>query len=207
MFLLFHHIQARCSPVLFSFGFQWPQSLDCNRFPKENNGQTMCMDPPIDIRDTGTVPMPANKVKLSQPACQYLHKSNLYVRLNRSNRCVPLCEADIVFDSTEKHMTEMWVFSWSMAALFLALLATLCLILSNSRWDKKLMPLVICHFMSNVSWAIRILAGRNATSCSYDPQLPGISLLLSDGLSTSPCSGIFLLRYYFGMAAPIWWDF
>lgn len=165
----------------------------------------MCMDPPIDIRDTGTAPIPSsNKVKLSQPACQYLQKSNLYVRLNRSNRCVPLCEADIVFDSNEKHMAEMWVFSWSMAALLLALLATLCLILSNSRWDKKLMPLVICHFVSNMSWAIRILAGRNATSCSYDPQLPGISLLLSDGLSTSPCSGIFLLRYYFGMAAPIW---
>lgn len=165
----------------------------------------MCMDPPIDIRDTGSAPMPQNKVKLSQPACQYLQKSNLYVRLNRSNRCVPLCEADIVFDASEKHMAEMWVFSWSMAALLLALLATLCLILSNSRWDKKLMPLVICHFVSNMSWAIRILAGRNATSCSTDPQLPGISLLLSDGLSTSPCSGIFLLRYYFGMAAPIWY--
>jgi frizzled 4 len=162
------------------------------------------MDPPLDIRDS-VVPMPTNKVKTVQPACQYLLKSNLYVRLNRSNRCVPLCEADIVFDSNEKHMAEMWIFSWSMAALFLALLATLCLILSNSRWDKKIMPLVICHFMSNVSWAIRILAGRNATSCSYDPQLPGISLLLSDGLSTSPCSSIFLLRYYFGMSAPIWY--
>lgn len=50
----------------------------------------------------------------------------------------------------------------------------------------------------------RIIAGRNATACGYDPQFPGISLLLTDGLSTSPCSSIFLLRYYFGMSASVW---
>lgn len=196
-------VRARCHPVLQSFGFSWPTSLDCSRFPKENNHENMCMEGPGETNGASGLPMPSIKNKSYQPSCQYLLKSHLYVRLNRSNRCTPLCEADIMFDAHEKTLAETWISSWSVAALFIAVMATLCLILSNAR-DKKLMPLVICHCIVGVSWAIRILAGRNATACGYDPQFPGISLLLADGLSTSPCSSIFLLRYYFGMCANVW---
>lgn len=196
-------VRARCHPVLQSFGFSWPTSLDCSRFPKENNHENMCMEGPGETSGASGLPMPSIKNKSYQPSCQYLLKSHLYVRLNRSNRCTPLCEADIMFDAHEKTLAETWISTWSVAALFIAVMATLCLILSNAR-DKKLLPLVICHCIVGVSWAIRILAGRNATACGYDPQFPGISLLLADGLSTSPCSSIFLLRYYFGMCANVW---
>lgn len=199
-------VRARCHPVLQSFGFSWPTSLDCNRFPRFNNHENMCMEGPGEPSSASGLPMPSNKIKSHQPSCQYLLKSHLYVRLNRSKRCSPLCEADIMFEAHEKQLAETWINSWSVAALFISIIATLCLILSNARWDNSdmLMPLVICHCLVNVSWSIRIIAGRNATACGYDSQFPGISLLLADGLSTSPCSSIFLLRYYFGMSASVW---
>lgn len=34
-------VRARCLPVLSSFGFKWPATLDCNNFPKENNHENM----------------------------------------------------------------------------------------------------------------------------------------------------------------------
>lgn len=34
-------VRARCHPVLKSFGFSWPASLDCNLFPKDNNHENM----------------------------------------------------------------------------------------------------------------------------------------------------------------------
>lgn len=145
-----------------------------------------------------------NTIQPLQSTCKYLHKSHLYVRLNRSNRCTPLCEADILFDVHEKQLAWFWIGSWSIAALFIAIIALLCLILSDTRWDKNLLPLVVSHCLVCVGWGIRILAGRNNTSCGYDMQYPGISLLLTDGLSTSPCSSTFLLRYYFGMSASVW---
>lgn len=37
-------VRARCHPVLSSFGFSWPNSLDCNRFPKDNMEGSMCME-------------------------------------------------------------------------------------------------------------------------------------------------------------------
>lgn len=196
-------VRARCHPVLQSFGFSWPANLDCKKFPEENNHESMCMEGP---GEANSIPVPSKPYRsnLQPSSCQYFIKSHLYVRLNRSDRCTPLCEADIMFDVHEKNLAETWINTWSIAAFFVGILAALCLILSNARWDKKLMPLVICHCLVNISWGIRIIAGRNATACSYDPQFPGISLLLMDGLSTSPCSSIFLLRYYFGMSASVW---
>jgi frizzled 4 len=197
-------VRARCHPVLQGFGFPWPAALDCSRFPKENNHEHMCMEGPGE--PGGGMQIPSSKTTTFQPSCQGYVKSHLYVRLNHSGRCAPLCEADILFQSSEKHLAELWITAWSYAALFMATVATLCLVLSNVRWDKILMPLVICHCLVAVGWAVRWLAGRNSTACSYDTaQMPGVSLLLTDGTEqTAPCAATFLLRYYFGMSAAVW---
>ena len=221
-------VRALCLPVLQGFGFPWPTALDCNRFPSENNHEHMCMEGPGEPGESGNgaiggggggsgggsgisganpgsqLTPPSTKITSHQLSCQGLTKSHLYVRLNRSGKCSPLCEADILFDSRQKNLAELWVTVWSVATLVTAILATLCLIVSDTKWDKILTPLVTCHSLVAVGWAVRWLAGRNPTACGFDPQLPGVSLLLTDGLSNAPCAATFLLRYYFGMAASVW---
>lgn len=196
-------VRSRCHPILQGFGFSWPQSLDCNRFPKENNHEHMCMEGPGE--PGGGIPTSSTKITSSlQPNCQGLIKSHLYIRLNRSGRCAPLCEADILFDQHEKYLAEIWVSVWSYTALGTAIIATICLIFSDTKWDKILTPLVTCHSLVAVGWTIRFIVGRNRSACGYDPQLPNVSLLLIDGLSNASCATTFLLRYYFGMSAGVW---
>lgn len=138
--------------------------------------------------------------------CHGLVKSHLYVRLNRSSvgRCAALCEANILFDQREKAVAEVWVTVWSVAALVTAVAATLCLIVSDTKWDHILVPLVTCGSLVTVGWTVRWLAGRSRTACGMDAQYPGVSLLLVDGMGNAPCAVTFLLRYYFGMAANVW---
>ncbi|XP_055921865.1 frizzled-4 [Eupeodes corollae] len=198
-------VRTRCHPVLQGFGFPWPPALDCNRFPKENNHEHMCMEGPGEI-GIGMAPPISKVTSFHQPGCQGLAKSHLYIRLNRSGRCAPLCEADILFDKAEKHLAEMWVTTWSYAALGIAVVATLCLILSDTKWDRILTPLVTCHSLVAIGWTVRFVSGRNTTACGFDPQLPNVSLLLIDGLSNASCAATFLLRYYFGMSASVWWS-
>lgn len=214
-------VRARCHPVLQGFGFPWPAALDCNRFPADNNHEHMCMEGPGEPGDSGLTvgssgmnsggsgggnafAPPSTKLSARPFTCQGLTKSHLYVRLNRTSKCAPLCEADILFDQHEKGLGELWVTVWSVTALVTAIVATLCLIVTDTKWDRILMPLVTCHSLVAVGWAVRWLAGRNPTACGFDPQLPGVSLLLTDGLSNAPCAVTFLLRYYFGMAASAW---
>ena len=202
-------VRAKCHPVLEGFGFNWPTTLDCSRFPSENNHEHMCMegDKTSDNISNRRNNDKSIKIKSSHSnLCEGFYKSHLYVKLNRSGGCVPICEADILFDAQEKNMAEIWLISWSISALFLAIIATLCLILTNVKCDKILMPLVISHCFITIGWLIRWLAGRNSTACGYEHNIPGTSLLLTHdvAVSTTICIVCFTLRYYFGMASAIW---
>ncbi|XP_034487090.1 frizzled-4 [Drosophila innubila] len=219
-------VRIRCHPVLQGFGFPWPPALDCERFPRENNQETMCMEGP------GELHLPVQEQEVYGPKllpgspvlpldCSGLAKSHLYVKLQRSGRCAPLCEADILFTPGEKHLSEIWVSTWAYAALGLACVATLCLLLlggdnpgrgrrggrgnAGAKWSRLLSPLLWCHNMVTLGWTVRFIVGRSGTACGTDPQAPNESLLAVDGLSNAACASVFLLRYYFGMAACAWW--
>lgn len=202
-------VRNRCNPVLQGFGFSWPSALDCNLFPKENKPEHMCMQGPGEPNGNEpnypNFPTPTTRItSLLSPNCYGLVKSHLYIRLNRSGKCAPLCDADILYDQNQKHIAELWVTAWSYAVLGIAVISTLCLILNDAKWDKVFTPLVTCHSLVAIGWTVRFVSGRSATSCGYDPQLPNVSLLLLDGLSNASCAATFLLRYYFGMSAAVW---
>lgn len=215
-------VRIRCHPVLQGFGFPWPPALDCDRFPRENNHETMCMEGPgethllpMQEHDLYSQNMSQNLPKMPLD-CSALAKSHLYVKLHRSGRCAPLCEADILFTPSEKHLSEIWVSTWAYAALGLACVATLCLLLlggddrrgradnAGAKWSRLLSPLLWCHNMITIGWTVRFIVGRTATACGTDPQAPNELLLTVDGLSNAACASVFLLRYYFGMAACAW---
>ncbi|XP_075155586.1 frizzled 4 [Haematobia irritans] len=215
-------VRSRCDPVLQGFGYLWPPALDCNRFPKENNQETMCMEGPGETTesqqfgDTYSVLSPI-KVTPHQtmvtvvPTLECPGNSKLFVKLHRSWRCAPLCHASILFGPNEKHKAEIWANTWTYTALGLGLIAVACLLLSETNTSNSdaqtrvLSPLMWSHLMVAIGWTVRFAAGRTAASCGYDPQLPNVSLLLIDGLSNGTCATTFLLRYYFGMAAASWW--
>nr|5CL1_C Chain C, Frizzled-4 [Homo sapiens]5CL1_D Chain D, Frizzled-4 [Homo sapiens] len=37
-------VKRRCEPVLKEFGFAWPESLNCSKFPPQNDHNHMCME-------------------------------------------------------------------------------------------------------------------------------------------------------------------
>ncbi|GBP04571.1 Frizzled-4 [Eumeta japonica] len=214
-------VRSRCHPVLQGFGYPWPPALDCNRFPKENNHETMCMEGPGETLEPTAInemypAYPAAKIPFQPTTISNVFEcpghSKLYVKLHRTGRCAPLCEANILFGPNEKHVAELWTHTWTYASVVVAVLATICLLCSDNHSPKVqdriqtvvLKPLMWSHTFVAIGWTVRFIAGRTATSCGFDPQLPNVSLLLVDGLSNGSCASTFILRYYFGMAACAW---
>ena len=41
---LCERVHAACSPVMKRYGFEWPENLNCTKFPPKNDHKTMCID-------------------------------------------------------------------------------------------------------------------------------------------------------------------
>lgn len=197
-------VRARCYPVLQGFGFSWPSALDCQRFPNENNHEHMCMEGPGEgISDTSP-PVVRTPPIIGIP-CQRMANPQLYSYVNRSGRCAPLCGADVLFEDPDKRLAEVWSSAWGAIGLAASIVALLVVVAAPSGGAvPSLWPLCLCHAATAFGWGVRALVGRNLVSCGRDLQAPNVSLLLSDGLSNANCTVVFLLMYYFTIAAAVW---
>ena len=55
----------------------------------------------------------------------------------------------------------------------------------------------------SVGYIVRLIAGRGDVACYREPQ-HGEWILIQEGLDQTNCAVVFLLLYFFGMAASIW---
>ncbi|XP_066991511.2 frizzled-4 [Anabrus simplex] len=211
-------VRAKCFPVLHGFGFLWPASLNCSKFPLVNNHEHMCMEGPQDSPSAGETMLsppvlsPITVQPPSQEHCsRYVH-SHVYVYLNRSGCCAPRCDADVLFGPADKKLAEAWLSLWAAMCFVSSLLAVLTFLVDSGggqarfRYpERPLAFLALCYNLASVGWGVLALAGRNAVACSPDPHAPGRLLLSQDGLANANCAVVFLLLYYFGIAASVWW--
>lgn len=139
--------------------------------------------------------------------CSHLSKPTSYVFINRTGRCAPHCEANILFTESAKTLATIWTSVIS----GLCLLATTCTLLSYAIQPSLFHPLerpVIyisgCQLVYALGFALRLKLGRNAVTCGRDPA-SGFEIRLQEGLDNSNCALIFLIQYYFFTAGSIWW--
>ncbi|XP_046611323.1 frizzled-4 [Neodiprion virginianus] len=215
---LCEQVRARCYPVLLGFGFPWPAALNCSKFPPENNHQHMCMEGPGE-------PGPANPFQAvgdgnGPLGCSWYAKAGLYVFLNRSGRCAATCDADVLWSQKDKRLTEAWIAASATVCLISVAAAILALIKprkhrATTSVERAIACLAVCHAVVAVGHVVRLAAGRFAVACTpalpLHPQEPVViaqqhhQYLTQDGLSNPYCALVFLLRYYFGNAAIVWW--
>lgn len=204
-------VRARCYPVLQGFGFPWPVALDCTKFPAQNDHRHMCMEGPGEIglgispaKPVGRLPTPETD---TSPCSQYA-RPDLYVRVNRTGRCIQLCDADILFTRVDKEIAEMWVIVLSAICFVTSLFATLTFLFDSSSrnshfpYPERPLPfLALCYSMVSVGWGVRAALGREAVACYPDTDS---SLLSQGGLGNANCALVFFLTYYFGNAIAMW---
>ncbi|XP_060522550.1 frizzled-4-like [Cylas formicarius] len=188
---LCENVRSRCYPVLQEFGFPWADALNCSRFPVENNHDHMCMEGPKD------------KIDIRAPVDPAVSKFDCGSRGSKpTGGCVRACDqGGGVFDDTEKRIAEVWITVWALACLASSLGAALTLTLGGGK--IRALPLAIlslCYFLVGAGWTLRSFAGRAGVHC-VDDATPSSE----DGLRNVNCAFIFLLLYYFGMAANAWW--
>eukprot|EP00061_Rhincodon_typus_P018954 g48355.t1 len=114
-------VKRRCEPVLKEFGFYWPETLNCSKFPPRNDHNYMCMEGPGDE----DVPYHTNKIPISaEEECLNMGgKLDNYVWVKRSLTCALKCGYDVAaglkwgHEAIEMHSSYFHIAAWAIPAV------------------------------------------------------------------------------------------
>ncbi|XP_038077572.1 frizzled-4-like [Patiria miniata] len=212
-------VKNKCEPVLKEFGFNWPATLNCSKFPPQNDARTMCMeapDPDPDstnpdggpggggMRPIPTIPSPGGP---SDRDCQHKRHPYKWHYVKRYEQCALRCNQNLLFNSNEKHFAQIWMAIWASVCFLSTTLTVLTFAIDPSRFrypERPIIFLAICYSVYSIAYVVRLVAGYSKIACDDDGET---SFLISEGLENTGCAVTFLLLYFFGMASSIWWVF
>ena len=223
--------KAGCSELMNRFKFNWPKSLDCKNFP-ENTGSysNLCLDESVLSRawrkgnngnnnggggggewngneNGGGKNNGQGKFDVFNCPPSQL-KSEKHYNFMGIEGCASKCEA-IYFQDTEKDFARNWVLFWSIVCMLSTAFTLLTFVVDMPRFRYPERPIIFlsgCYFMVSTAFLAGPLSG-NAVSCHTqlkDGKGQQIELL-NQGTENASCTVVFMIIYFFLMAASIWW--
>nr|XP_025871053.1 frizzled-4 [Vulpes vulpes] len=197
-------VKRRCEPVLKEFGFAWPESLNCSKFPPQNDHNHMCMEGPGDEE----VPLPHKTPIQPGEECHSVGtNSDQYIWVKRSLNCVLKCGYDAgLYSRSAKEFTDIWMAVWASLCFISTAFTVLTFLIDSSRFSYPERPIIflsMCYNIYSIAYIVRLTVGRERISCDFEEAAEPV--LIQEGLKNTGCAIIFLLMYFFGMASSIWW--
>ncbi|OWK17332.1 FZD4 [Cervus elaphus hippelaphus] len=197
-------VKRRCEPVLKEFGFAWPESLNCSKFPPQNDHNHMCMEGPGDEE----VPLPHKTPIQPGEECHSVGtNSDQYIWVKRSLNCVLKCGYDAgLYSRSAKEFTDVWMAVWASLCFISTAFTVLTFLIDSSRFSYPERPIIflsMCYNIYSIAYIVRLTVGRERISCDFEEAAEPV--LIQEGLKNTGCAIIFLLMYFFGMASSIWW--
>ena len=124
-------VQSDCLPILRRLPFQWPQHLDCSKFPEP---PTLCIQLPQQVSSSAT--LDDNNISTTiEPKCPE--------RFTKSNsECVPLCGTDSFYRQSDKEFVQKWNAFWSWLAFASTMFTILTFFLDPGRLQYPEKPIV-----------------------------------------------------------------
>merc|ERR1719494_99506 len=96
---------------------------------------------------------------------------------------------------------------WSVLCVISTVLTLATFLIDTARFkypERSIVWMSLCYLVYALAYIIRILAGREAISCDQDSS-NSPKYLIQEGLGNTGCAIVFLMSYFFGMAASLWW--
>uniref|UniRef100_A0A1B6C5G0 Frizzled-2 n=1 Tax=Clastoptera arizonana TaxID=38151 RepID=A0A1B6C5G0_9HEMI len=223
-----------CSPLMLQYGFQWPERMTCEKLPVLGDPDNLCMEQNnrSDMQHpTVTSPKPAKKQPARPaPGCKGkncrdsnhglpdnkdcscrcrpplipIERDNfLYNRsitVGGVNNCGFPCRG-VFFTQEEKEFASIWITLWSGLCCVSTLMTLTTFLIDTERFKYPERPIVFlsaCYFMVSVGYLIRVALGHEEVACEG-------RMIRYSASGPIPCTLVFLLVYFFGMASSIWW--
>ena len=214
---LCEYVRKACLPILLGYGIPWPPHLNCSLFEQDNKGERMCMPGP-NFTDNLTEPPPSrrptSKAGDSRPtvpkkpygSCWNFKNSENYYYVKATDSCTPYCNREGIFKKSDWETMETWMVIWASVCFVFTSMTLATFLIDPGRFkypERAIIWLALCYNLYALSYIIRLAAGRSVISCDTDAN--NVEFLIQDGLRNTGCAVVFLVQYFFSMAATVWW--
>ncbi|RNA27510.1 frizzled-8 [Brachionus plicatilis] len=138
-------------------------------------------------------------IKITDPNDHRFNK----VSFSELKNCAQPCQS-VYFSHQERQLTYYWSLFWSFLCLFSTFCTACTYFIESSRFRYPQKPIIymsICFLFISIGYMVRFMTGHEQ-ACESDKS---IRYSNSNNLSSLPCTLTFMLTYYFGMAASVWW--
>ncbi|XP_078700061.1 frizzled-9-like [Branchiostoma floridae x Branchiostoma belcheri] len=207
-------VRDACSPIMAQFSFSWPENLNCDTLPEENDRENLCMNAP-NTSDSKDYKQPTGDGVLAAPPAAHSTPSPRqkcpnpakFLFVEKSGVCAPRCNAsiDVFFSRQDKEFVEIWMGIWSVVCVVSTSVVILTFMIDSRRFrypERPIIFMAVCYFFYSIGFILRLGLGREAISCDMDRGEP---YLIQEGLESTGCTIVFLILYFFGMASSLWW--
>lgn len=226
--------RSKCSPIMAKYGFRWPETLSCEALPKMSDQMStgnICAAPPDtpkkqhkghhhknqnqnqnqnhnyspDGPEVGISKID-NEVIAGPSECQctcnqpFQFVASEKSKVGNVTNCAYSCHSPALAESHS--LVSNWMAFWSITCCVLASFTFLTFLIETDRFqypERPIFMLAFCQLMVAVGFMIRYFVGHEEIACD------SMRIKGADDNSGSLCFVVFLLTYFFGMAASVWW--
>lgn len=217
-----------CEDLMNKFGFQWPESLDCNKFPAspqeelcvgENNTSPHAgPQPPFPAPGPRPPAGPAYAGKDFQCPLHFKVPKRLEYKFRvggvEAADCGAPCNG-MFFNEEELRFSRHWVGGWAAVCLASTTFTIASFLADVRRFRYPERPIIfisMCYWFIAATYVLGLVQGdRVACDEPWDPPqyLPELRehmvRTITQGVDREWCTIVFMTLYFFSMAASIWW--
>ncbi|KAK7573677.1 hypothetical protein V9T40_010868 [Parthenolecanium corni] len=125
---------------------------------------------------------------------------NRSVTVGGVDNCALPCHG-VFFNKEEKEFATTWITLWAGLCCAATLMTLITFLIDTERFKYPERPIVFlsgCYFLMSVGYLVRIFLGHDEVACEG-------KMIVYSGSGPKPCTLVFLLVYFFGMASSLWW--
>ncbi|XP_047484224.1 frizzled-1-like [Penaeus chinensis] len=215
-----------CEDLMNKFGFQWPESLDCNKFPASPQ-EELCVGENNTSPHTGSGPSfppprpptgPTYAGKDFQCPLHFKVPKRLEYKFRvggvEAADCGAPCHG-MFFNEEELRFSRHWVGGWAAVCLASTTFTIASFLADVRRFRYPERPIIfisMCYWFIAATYVLGLVQGdRVACDEPWDPPqyLPELRehmvRTITQGVDREWCTIVFMTLYFFSMAASIWW--
>ena len=212
-----------CEDLMNKFGFQWPESLDCNKFPAgpnelcvgENSTSPHPPSPPFPVSEPTPVDYAGKDFQC--PVHFRVPKDKEYrLRVGgvEAVDCGAPCHG-MFFDEEQLTFSRRWVGGWAAVCLASTTFTVASFLADVRRFRYPERPIIfisMCYWFMAATYVVglwqgdRVACDRPWEPPKYLPELRDHMIrTITQGVDRQWCTIVFMTLYFFTMAASIWW--